>query len=188
MALQTIVSRRIRPDDKAVVTVGQFDAGTKHNIIPPKATLLLTVRSYADETRATLLGEIQRIARDIARAHRAPRAPEVKIGTNGLPAAYNDPGWTRRVRKRFVALLGEEHVHEHAPSLGGEDFGLFPRELKIPGVMFKLGGTDPKRWARTGGKGLPGLHSDQWAPLPEPTLRTGIATISVAILEALGEP
>lgn len=188
MALQTIVSRRIAPDDKAVVTVGKFDAGTKHNIIPPKATLLLTVRSYEDETRKTLLAEIERIARDIARAHRAPRAPDIKVSKHGLPAAYNDPDWTRRVRRRFVALLGEDRVHEHAPSLGGEDFGLFPLELKIPGVMFKLGGVDPKRWARTGGKGLPGLHSDQWAPAPEPTLRTGIATISVAILEALGEP
>ncbi len=185
MSLQTIVSRRLRPDDKAVVTVGKFDAGTKHNIIPPKATLLLTVRSYSDETRAMLQTEIERITRQIAKAHRAPRAPEVKVGKNGLPAAYNDPAWTRRIRAPLVALLGEAHVHEHDPSLGGEDFGLFPRALKIPGVMFKLGAVDPQRFKRGGGKGLPGLHSDQWAPAPQPTVRTGIRTITAAVLEAL---
>lgn len=188
MALQTIVSRRIRPDDKAVVTVGKFQAGTKHNIIPPKATLLLTVRSYEDETRKTLLAEIERIARQVAKAHRAPRAPEVTVGPNGLPAAYNDPAWTRKIRARLVAELGASHVRQHAPSLGGEDFGLFPRRLAIPGVMFKLGAVDPKRWKSSKGKNLPGLHSDQWAPAPEPTLRTGITAITAAVLEALEGP
>ncbi|MEM6994509.1 MAG: amidohydrolase [Myxococcota bacterium] len=185
MSLQTIVSRRLRPDDKAVVTVGKFEAGTKHNIIPPKATLLLTVRSYSDETRALLLKEIGRIARQIAKAHRAPRAPDITVSKNGLPAAYNDPAWTRRIRTALVSTLGESHVKVHKPSLGGEDFGLFPRALKIPGIMYKLGGVDPKRWKKTGGKGLPGLHSGQWAPAPKATVQAGIETITAAILEAL---
>ena len=184
MSLQTIVSRRLAPQEKAVVTVGKFAAGTKHNIIPPKATLLLTVRSYGDDVRATLLQEIERIARQIAKAHRAPRAPEIKL-SEGLPASYNDPEWTERVRARLVAVLGEAHVRTHQPSLGGEDFGLIHKRLGIPGVMYRLGGADPKRWQRTAGKGLPGLHSDQWAPAVDPTLRTGIRTMTAAILDAL---
>lgn len=185
MSLQTIVSRRLRPDDKAVVTVGKFDAGTKHNIIPPSATLLLTVRSYSDETRKTLLAEIRRIALQLAKAHRAPRPPEVIVSKHGVPAAYNDPAWTRRIRAALVATVGKAHVKTHNPSLGGEDFGLFARELKIPGIMFKLGAVDPKRWKRSGGKGLPGLHSDHWAPAPKPTVHAGIRTITAAIVEGL---
>jgi hippurate hydrolase len=184
MALQTIVSRRIRPDEKAVVTVGKFSAGTKHNIIPPDATLLLTVRSYADETRKSLLGEIERVARQIAKAHRAPRAPEVRYGM-GLPAAYNDPAFTQKVRARFVATLGEENVKTHNPSLGGEDFGMFPRELGIPGVMWKLGAVNPKRFAKTKVEKLPGLHSDGFAADPEPTMVAGIETVTAAILAVL---
>jgi hippurate hydrolase len=184
MALQTIVSRRIRPDEKAVVTVGKFASGTKHNIIPSDATLLLTVRSYADETRKTLLAEIQRVARQIAKAHRAPRAPEVRFD-EGLPAAYNDPEMTRRIRKRFVEVLGDKNVKVHNPSLGGEDFGVIPRELGIPGVMWKLGAVDPKRFAKTEIEDLPGLHSDGFAADPERTMRAGIETVVAAILEVL---
>lgn len=184
LALQTIVSRRIRPDEKAVVTVGKFDAGTKHNIIPPSATLLLTVRSYSDETRKTLLTEIERIARQVAKVHRAPRAPDVNVRTSFVPAAYNDEAWTAEIKARFVELLGADKVHEHAPSLGGEDFGLFPRELKIPGVMYKLGAVNPRTWKRAELEDLPGLHSDRWVADPEPTLRTGISTMTAAILEA----
>ncbi len=62
-SLQTLVSRERNPQDPAVVTVGSFVAGAKHNIIPDEAKLLITVRSYSDETRAALLAGIERIAR-----------------------------------------------------------------------------------------------------------------------------
>lgn len=185
MALQTIVSRRLPPDEKAVVTVGKFAAGTKHNIIPPSATLLLTVRSYSAKTRATLKREIARVARDVARAHRAPRAPDIRFGA-GLPAAYNDPAWTKTITAAFEAELGKGHVKQHDPSLGGEDFGIFPTELGIPGVMWKLGAVDPKAFAKSTMDDLPGLHSDRWAPAAKPTLATGIRSVVRALEAGLG--
>ncbi len=181
LALQTIVSRRIRPDEKAVVTVGSFDAGTKHNIIPPSATLLLTVRSYGPQTRRFLLTEIERVATQVAKAHRAPRAPEITTGP-GLPSATNDPAWTQRVRDAFEAELGADKVTRHEPSLGGEDFGVFGSALKIPAIMWKLGAVKPAAFARARSvTDLPGLHSDRWAPDPEPSLRTGIRSVVAAI-------
>ncbi len=186
LALQTIVSRRIRPDDKAVVTVGKFSAGTKHNIIPPDATLLLTVRSYSAKTRTLLKTEIERVAKQVAKAHRAPRAPEVKFG-KGLPSAFNDPAWTREVRAVFEAELGADNVRTHQPSLGGEDFGLFGDQLGIPAIMWKLGAVDARAWKASKGEGLPSLHSDRWAPDPEPTLNTGIRTVVGALRLALAK-
>ncbi len=181
LALQTIVSRRIRPDEKAVVTVGSFDAGNKHNIIPPSATLLLTVRSYGPKTRAFLLSEIERVAKQVAKAHRAPRAPQVTSGP-GLPSATNDPAWTKKVRAAFEAELGPQNVKRHEPSLGGEDFGVFGSALKIPAIMWKLGAVKPAAFKRAKSvTDLPGLHSDGWAPDPEPSLRTGIRTVLAAI-------
>jgi len=185
MALQTIVSRRLGPEERGVITVGKFEAGTTHNVIPPRAALFLTVRSYGDATRSMLLGEIRHLATEIAKAHRVPRAPTITVKEPFTPAAFNDPTWTNRLREVFVRELGAGNVEEHFPSMGGEDFGRFSTELKIPGVMWRLGAVSPSRYARSQGKDLPGLHSDGWAPDAEPTIRTGIRTVVAAILDVL---
>jgi amidohydrolase len=71
-ALQTLVSREVDPQDAAVVTVGSIHGGAKHNIIPDEVTMLLTVRSYSDETRKLLLDGIRRIAKGEAIAAGVP--------------------------------------------------------------------------------------------------------------------
>lgn len=185
MALQTIVSRRIPPDEKAVITVGKFTAGTKRNIIPPSAELLLTVRSYNDETRNTLLAEIRRVARSIAKGHRAPRAPEITVRADRAPAGYNDPAWTEALRTRFSTVLGKDHVHTYEPSMTGEDFGFFGTEYGVPSVMYRVGGVNRKRFASVPASDRPGLHSDRWAPDYTPTIETGMRTMTAAILLAL---
>ncbi len=178
MSLQTIVSRRIRPDEKAVVTVGKFEGGTKRNIIPSSATLMLTVRSYGPKMRKLLIGEIKRVATQVAKAHDAPKPPTITT-TAGLPSCENDPEWTRTIRAAFETELGAKNVKRHEPSLGGEDFGIFGSELGIPAIMWKLGAVKASKWKRDGDH--PGLHSDKWAPDPDPTLRTGIRTVVAAL-------
>ncbi|MET0402589.1 MAG: amidohydrolase, partial [Cystobacter sp.] len=81
VALQTLISREVDPQDAAVVTVGSFHAGTKHNIIPGEARLQLTVRSYSDATRRHLLDGIARTARGEAIAAGIPddRMPVVTV-------------------------------------------------------------------------------------------------------------
>ena len=73
-----------------------------------------------------------------------------------------------------------------AMTLGGEDFGQYSRMLKIPGVMFKVGASDPRRIKA--GKPVPGLHSDRYVPVVEPTLKTGVHAVSAALLLALQSP
>jgi hippurate hydrolase len=183
LALQTIVSRKLPPGEKAVVTVGSFQAGTKHNIIGPSAHLKLTVRSYADETRNRLIAAIRNLAKHVDLAHGAPRAPEVRTRDEYTPAAYNDPKWVGVLRHAFVNLLGKHNVETYEPSTGGEDFGRYSRQLKIPGVMYILGAAHKKH---IGKPDAPGLHSDRWAPDYKPTLKTGVRTMVTAILTALG--
>src|SRR4029079_11674172 len=181
LSLQTIVSRRLPAGERAVVTVGQFAAGNKHNVIPDLATLLITVRSYRETTRLLLLYEIARIARHVARAHDAPRDPAFVLRDEHTPAAYNDPAWTARLSALFRHALGPERVETHEPSLGGEDFGRFSSTLGIPGVMWKLGAVDPRRFDGDKLHELPALHSPRFAPAARPTLRTGILTLALAI-------
>jgi hippurate hydrolase len=185
LQFQTIVSRRIRPERPAVITVGKFSAGTKHNIIPPTAELLLTVRSYDDETRATLLREIQHVANEVAEAYHAPKPPTFVHDAGSTPSGFNDQEWSRRLRERFSELLGDDQVVDNPPTMVGEDFALFSRQLGVPGVMWRLGAVNPSVYERAKPGDLPGLHSDLWAPDAEHTLPVGARTVVAALIEVL---
>jgi hippurate hydrolase len=179
LALQTIVSRKLPPGTRAVVTVGAFHAGTKHNIIPDEARLQLTVRSYEDEVREKLRSEIEHIAREVGEAHRVPVPVEVKETDVFTPAGYHDPELSERMHDVFSRLLGPDRVLRGEPSMGGEDFSRFPRHYGVPGLQFRVGGAPPSHDPSIG------LHSSKWAVDPEPTIRTGTLALSRAMLELL---
>ncbi|MCG8507317.1 MAG: peptidase dimerization domain-containing protein, partial [Sphingomonadales bacterium] len=177
----------------AVVTVGSIHGGTKHNIIPDEVKLQLTVRSYTDEVRATLLDGIERIAVAQGRAFGLPedKLPVVKLARGEFtPATYNDPALTERIAGVLKARLGETNVVETGPVMGGEDFGRYGRvEPKIPSLILWLGAVDPAKIeaAKASGEALPSLHSPFFAPLPEPTITTGVEVMTSAALDLLGE-
>lgn len=189
VALQSLVSRNTNPLDSAVVTVGSFKAGAKHNIISDEAELLITVRSYEDKTRQMLLDGIKRIAEGQAAAFGAP-PPEITIESDYTPATYNDPGLTERAMKAVAAELGEENVRAVPPVMGGEDFSQFARtEEKIPGLIFWLGGVNPDKYAASqiDGMPLPSLHSPLFAPDYDPAIATGVDAMTSAALELFGD-
>ncbi|MEX0880888.1 MAG: amidohydrolase [Thermoanaerobaculia bacterium] len=190
LALQTIVSRENDPRDPAVVTVGSIHGGTKHNIIPDEVRLQLTVRTYKDEVRNRVLASIARIAKAEAAAASAPKEPAVVVDEDRGYATYNDPALARRISGALSAALGKGSVVDTQPVMGGEDFGEIGAAAKIPSVLFWVGGTEPKTFAAAGGDmtRLPYLHSSEWAPDREPTLKTGTAALTAAALELLGKP
>lgn len=190
LALQTIVSREISPLEPAVITVGSIHGGTRYNIIPDEVHLQLTVRAYKEEVRQKLLTAIERVTKGIANAAGIPgdRAPIVKVSeTEATTATYNDPGLTERVTGALMRALGEANVMKAAPIMGSEDFGYFSLEQKIPTTMFWLGVSDPAKLkeSRSGGPSMPSLHSPLFAPVPEPSLRTGVKAMTSAVLELL---
>jgi len=182
LAFQTIVARKTNPLSPAVVTVGSIHGGSKHNIVPDEVTLQLTVRSYDDQVRENLLTEIRHIAEKTAEAHHAPKAPEIRMEPNYFPAVWHDPELTERLRGVFVRLLGQENVKAATPAMGAEDFGRFGKHYGVPGLQVNIGAAP----ASAGGGPRPGLHSNKWAPDPEPTLRTGTIALSRAVLDFLG--
>jgi len=177
VGLQTLVSRENDPFDPAVVTVGSFHAGTKHNIIPDEARLQITVRSLRAEVRDRLVDGIRRIAQAEAQAARAPRPPEIVIG-EGLPPTTNDPALSARVEAALRKALGASRVHPGYMLMVAEDFSLYGK-AGIPAVMVWVGAVNPERFERAKAKGepLPGLHSAAFAPDPEPTITTAIDTL-----------
>ena len=188
MALQTIVSRENSPLDPAVVTVGSIHGGTRYNIIPDEVNLQLTVRTYKEDVRKRILASIERIVKGVAMTAGIPadRAPEVKV-SEGTGATYNDPPLIERLVGIFKQALGEENVVKAPPIMASEDFSYFSLDQKIPTTLFWLGAGEPAKVKanRETGAPLPGLHSALFAPVPEPTLRTGVKAMTSAVLELM---
>jgi hippurate hydrolase len=188
MALQTIVSRENSPLDPAVVTVGSIHGGTRYNIIPDEVNLQLTVRTYKEEVRKRILASIERIVKGVAATAGIPddRAPVVKVA-EGTGSTYNDPQLIERLVVTFKQALGEDNVVQMPPMMASEDFGYFSMDHKIPTTIFWLGASDPAKVkaSRESGVALPGLHSALFAPVPEPTLRTGVKAMTSAVLDLM---
>ncbi len=186
LALQTIVSRENSPLDPVVVTVGAIHGGTKRNVIPDEVNLLLTVRTYKPEVRKRVLASIERVAKGIAFAAGIPenRAPIVDVlHAESTESTYNDPALTERLALAMKREMGAENVVQIDPLMVSEDFGRFGLGRQIPVCMLNVGAVDPAKIAS--GARLPSLHSSEFAPLPDPTIRAGVKAMAVAVLELL---
>ena len=191
MALQTLVSRENNPLDPAVVTVGSFQAGAKHNIISDEAKLLLTVRSYTPEVRKRLLDGIQRIVRGEAMAAGIPqdKMPVVTIREQEYtPATFNTEALSNRALQLFTQAFGEARVQKTPPVMGGEDFARYHlADKSIESLIFWVGGTPKAKWDAAGGdtQKLPSLHSPFWAPDAEAVISTATEALTLAALDVL---
>ena len=190
-AWQTIVSRENNPLDPVVITVGSIHGGTKHNIIPDEVKMQITVRTYKPKVRERVLADIDRIAKGCAAAAGIPPdlAPIVSVSKDLVaPATYNNPELTKRLVAVWKKSLGDENVEIVDPTMGGEDFSEYSLpDHSIPAVNFHFGAVDPAKIAefKQAGKELPTLHSSKFAPVPEPTIRTGIIGMTTAVLELM---
>ncbi|HEY5713380.1 MAG TPA: amidohydrolase [Allosphingosinicella sp.] len=191
-ALQTLVSREINPLDSAVVTVGSFHGGTKHNIISDEARLQLTVRSFSPEVRTHLLEGIARIARGeaIAAGVAEDRMPVVTVREGDVtPATINTPALTQSTGALFSSHFGEARVRVVPPVMGGEDFSRYNiADPRIESFIFWVGGVPQARWDATHGDParLPSLHSPFWAPDAEAVISTATEAMTVAAMGVLG--
>ena len=191
LRLQGIVSREIAARDAAVLTVGSLHAGTAVNIIPDRAELLLGLRHFDDEVRATALAAIDRIVRAEAAASGAPKDPEIDT-TASFPVLVNDPAASARLTELFNAGVGL--TLDPGPVTGSEDVGLLATAAGVPCVYWFLGGSDPALFAgvttideaRGIVDDLPSNHSPLFAPVVEPTIRTGVLALVTAARAWLG--
>jgi amidohydrolase len=146
-ALQTIQSRQVSPSEASVLTVGQFHAGNRSNIIPDRAWMNGTLRTYSEDRRQYMMRRTKEIAEGVATGMDA-RA-EVRWGANGYPPNVNDPALTERMAPTLSRVAGEGKLRLTQASTTAEDFAYFSRA--VPGVFFNVGITapdaDPRRVA-----------------------------------------
>jgi len=190
VALQTIVSREVKPGDPAVITVGSIHGGTKSNIISDEVRLQLTLRSYKKETRQHLIDSIKRIVNAQAESANMPadKMPEVLVSDDRATALYNQPELCQEVRQYIGAAIGADNVLTREPVMGAEDFSEYGMTKdKVPLCMFWLGTQPPAVVAAAEAKGttLPSLHSPYFKPVPEPSIETGVTAMTSAVMGLL---
>ncbi|MCC9601663.1 amidohydrolase [Stieleria sp. JC731] len=190
LALQTLVSREIAPREAGVVTVGSFHSGTKHNIISDQAKLQLTVRSTNAETRQTLLDGIRRIATNMGRVAGLPedKLPEVQVSKESVPPTFNNAELAQRLRNAWVEKIGAEHViSENQKGMGAEDFPFFTTSPDIPSVYWGIGGTPAEAFETeaNGGEMVPSHHSPLFKITPEPSVKRGVESTIIALIELM---
>ena len=191
LQIQTIVSREQDPRDPSVVTVGDIHGGTKRNIIPDEVKLELTARAFSDKARQTILDGLRQMATGIGTSAGLPpdKMPTVTVlEEESTPSLYNDPAMSARVKATLEKTLGPANVFDDRRLMGSEDVGIFGLEgNKIPVVYYWLGAMYPDRFAiaKAAGKDLPGMHTNKFEPDPEPTLETGVRSLTAVAISLL---
>src|SRR5262245_5718831 len=183
--VQTVISREKDPTEFGIVTVGAVHSGTVGNIIPDDALLLGTIRSFKPEVRAKMLAGIERTAKAVAAMSDAP-APDIRIG-EGTKAVINDPAVVATAEKALKAAFGDK-LRLTPASTTSEDFSEFAA-AGVPSMMFGIGVYDVEKWeaANKSGTPLAGNHSPQFAPVPKPTIQTGVTAMTLAVLSAFDQ-
>jgi amidohydrolase len=191
-SFQTLVSRETDPLESAVVTVGSFHGGFKHNIIPDDVKLQLTVRSYTPEVRKALLDGIGRIARGEAITAGIPedRLPVVTLRPDDrISASFNTEPLTATLAEAFTARFGADKVVKIKPQMGGEDFSEYwlADTKSVQSFLFWVGGAPRAKWEAAGGDvtKLASIHSPLWAPDAEAVIETGTIAMTSAAMRMM---
>ena len=183
--VQSVISREKDPFQFGVFTVGSIQGGTVGNIIPETVDLRGTIRSLDKNVRNRMHDGIRRAAKASALLAGAPE-PEVKI-IPGVDSVVNDAAIVNRTEALFKAAFDPAKIKRMPPATPTDDFAEFV-SAGVPSMFFFIGVLEPKdveASRQPGGKPLPINHSPYFAPVPEPSLKTGIKAMSLAVLGAM---
>lgn len=169
VALQVMISRQLDVHNDTVITVGSFHAGTASNIIPERADLRATIRTYGEAQRRLVREKIERTIANICAAAGARFTLDYEMGT---PATYNDPGLIADAVSVAERILGKANVIKDLPDMGGEDFSFFARE--VPSAMLFVG-VEPKGSTAT-------VHSPYFVA-DEDGIGVGIRVLAAVLLD-----
>ena len=166
--LQHVVSRGVSALEPLVVSVTYFHAGSATNIIPERAELMGTVRSFDAELRARAPELIERVVRGICEAHGARYEFRYEQGYRAL---INEAGVAELLRQVAVETVGQGRTVESRPTMGGEDFSAYLQ--KVPGAYFNVGSGSEQADSR-----FP--HHHPRFTIDEDALVTGVAMMVAA--------
>ena len=169
--LQTFTSRSLCPLDSAVLTIGEFHAGTAENIIPEEAQLKGTLRTLTPEVRRQAVRRIEEMVRSLDLAFGVTTTFK---NIEGYPAQINDTAMVDHLKNCVNEVLGADAAYIARPRMGAEDFAYFCQ--KWPGAMAGLGCHDPAKGFEFA------LHSPHFE-MDERVLDVGVRLMGHALLQ-----
>lgn len=181
--LQQVVSREVTPGELAVVTVGSLNAGTKSNIIPDEARILINIRTVEQSMRDRVIASVHRIVEGEAAAAGMTVPPTITSVISG-PATVNSAPHVETLRAEFAAAWSAASVIDYGTVSGSEDVGLLAAAADAPLVFWIIGGADPAAVATAQAAGrvdqdIPSNHSPYFAPVLHPTIERGIDALVI---------
>lgn len=189
--LQTVISREISALDLANISIGSIRGGSSANIIPNEVLMNVALNAHGEETRERLIRRVREKLEGAGMAAGLPREdwPRLILDEDTrVSSVYNNPGLGRMLEETFTRVLGEENVHETPPLMYGEDFGEYgSARPETPALLFGVGSIDLEVVEQAGGdfSEIPSTHSPDYLPHLTPTMKTGIMTMSSAVMDLL---
>jgi hippurate hydrolase len=182
--VQSVISREKDSAKFGVITIGSVEAGNAGNVIPDSARVRGTIRSYDNEARLKMLDGINRTAKAVAMMAGAPE-PDIKL-SEGAKSVVNDDALTARSGAVLKAAFGDKARQMSEPGSASEDYSEFVM-AGVPSFYFGIGGLDPAMLRKAAAEkiSVPGNHSPEFAPVPEPSIRTGAEAMSLVLLDVL---
>jgi amidohydrolase len=164
-ALQGIVSRRIAPHDRAVLSVTRFEAGNSYNTIPDKAFLQGTVRTLTEQTGNFVQAQMQDLVGNLAQGMGVKAEIDY---VRGFPVVVNEAASTARAVE-VLRKLSDNVEDAIEPVMAGEDFSYYLN--RIPGCFIFVG------CGACAADGRGGLHNACFC-LDEDCLPWGVAALA----------
>jgi amidohydrolase len=183
--VQALVSREKDPQAAGVISIGAINGGSAGNIIPDQVTVRGTIRDFDPATREKLTSGVARVAKAEAMMAGAPE-PTIEVGGERVDSVVNDEALTARTVPVFKAAFGANAIFQPEPATPSEDYSEFVK-AGLPSFFFNIGVYDPAQVAAAAAKGqsMPSNHSPQFAPVPEPTIRTGVEAMTLAVMNVM---
>jgi hippurate hydrolase len=181
--VQSVISREKDPTEFGVISIGAIHAGTAENIIPDEAQLRGTIRTFKPEVRARMLAGIERTAKAVSAMADAP-PPDINISEGAKPV-INDPALVATAEKVLKVAFGDK-FRISPPATASEDFSEYAA-AGVPSMFFNIGVYEMERFLAAqdkSGPPLPANHSPMFAPVPKPTIETGVTAMTLAVLSA----
>ncbi len=172
-ALQTIVSRNLAPLDAAVVSVCQVKAGEAFNVIPQRAELSGTIRTFEPEVRQKVLARFEEIVQGVAAAMGCQAVIDMRRLT---PAVINDPALADQVAEAASEVLPDPQLDRAYRSMVSEDMAYVLEQ--VPGCYFMIGSRNPDKGAEYG-------HHHPRFTIDEDVIPYGVAVMTAAALKLL---
>ncbi|QDS71333.1 hypothetical protein FKW77_002121 [Venturia effusa] len=187
--LQTVVSRETNPSDMAVLTVGSLHVGHTENIISDRAEIGLDIRNVSTQTRDKMIASIKRMVHAEFIASGSTKEPTIEQ-TRTFPRTDNDVDMASKLAEAFSTHFGEHFDADTARVNASEDVSILATSKGKPYLFWFFGGTDAETYAKAEKAGriyedIPGNHSPFFAPVIQPTLKTGTEAMCVAALTFL---